>query len=644
MSKRSLAAPLALFALLPSVSLLAQGPVRLEQLDLRAIDQDWGQPRANRSVDDHALSIGGVAFAHGVGTHANSEVGIALGGNARSFTAKVGVDDEAKAGSVVFVVVVDGKEKLRTEVLRGGGAAVPIEVDLAGARTLTLAVEDGGDDINYDHADWADAVITLADGAKGGVHTVRDDDEPMPIAMTADPRPHLNHPRIAGGSPHKPFLFRIPASGEGTLRFSANGLPPGIELDAASGVLRGELQQAGKWRVAVRVDSDLGHDARTLTIVGADNALLLTPPLGWNSWNCWALAVDDAKVRAAADAFVRSGLAAHGFRYVNIDDGWEQGRSADGRIETNDRFPDMKALADYVHGQGLMLGIYSSPGPKTCGGYEGSYQHEQLDAQSYAAWGIDYLKYDWCSYGQIAPKPDRAALKKPYEIMRDALRQSGRDIAYSLCQYGMGRVWEWGHEVDGNCWRTTGDITDSWSSMAGIGFAQSPMSEHAGPGRWNDPDMLVVGRVGWGPNLHPTRLSRNEQITHLTLWSMLAAPLLIGCDLEHLDDFTLALLTNDDVLAIDQDPLGRAAQRLGEAGSTEVWTRPLADGTTAVALFNRSRQPATVSVTWKDLQRDGEQPVRNCWLRRDEGKVAGGYSALVGRHGAVLLRIGAIAD
>lgn len=641
-SCRSLVLP---FFVAAAVPLAAQQEVRLGSLDLAACDQDWGHARADRSVDGRPLSIAGRGYSHGVGTHANSELQVALGGAATRFRARAGIDDEIgkNRGSVVFAVFVDGKEKLRTNVLRPGDAPVEIDVDLAGARTLSLLVEDGGDGIDYDHADWAEAVIVCADGA-GGIRAVREDDAPMPIARMRDDAPRVNHPRIVGASPQKPFLFRIPASGKAPLRFAAQGLPPGLELDAARGVLRGQLPTAGRWQVQVTAANELGEDTATLVVVGQPNALLLTPPLGWNSWNCWALAVDDGKVRAAADAFVASGLAAHGYSYVNIDDGWEKDRAPDGTIRTNERFPDMKALAAYVHGHGLKLGIYSSPGPQTCGGYEGSYRHEAQDARSYAEWGIDYLKYDWCSYGQIAPQPDRAALLKPYLVMRDALRAGPRDIAYSLCQYGMGKVWEWGHEVDGNCWRTTGDITDSWSSMAGIGFQHSEMAKHAGPGRWNDPDMLVVGRVGWGPNLHPTRLSRNEQITHMTLWAMLAAPLLIGCDLQALDEFTLDLLTNDDVLAIDQDPLGRAAVRLGEAGPTEVWTRPLHDGSTAVALFNRSRQPAVVAVAWKDIGREGAQPVRNCWQRRDEGFVETGYTATLPRHGALLLRVGAIAD
>ena len=205
--------------------------------------------------------------------------------------------------------------------------------------------------------------------------------------------------------------------------------------------------------------------------------------MGWNSWNCFGCDVTEANVRAAADAMVASGLINHGWTYINIDDCWEAGRDADGNMLANEKFPDMKALTDYVHSKGLKIGLYSSPGPKTCAGHEGSYKHEELDARRYAEWGFDYLKYDWCSYGDIAPHPDHAALMKPYQVMRAALDKAPRDILFSLCQYGMGNVWEWGAEVGGNCWRTTGDITDTWSSMSRIGFGQAgPRTSTPAPG------------------------------------------------------------------------------------------------------------------------------------------------------------------
>ncbi|MEW6073822.1 MAG: NPCBM/NEW2 domain-containing protein [Planctomycetota bacterium] len=618
------------------------GAIWAETLDLAAMDQEWGSPRAGRSVEDHPLWIGEREFRHGIGSHANAELEIELGGAALSFHAAVGVDAEVgERGSVAFVVWVDGKEAARTAVLRGGEPPRLLAVDLAGARAMTLLVEGGGDHIHYDHADWGGAAIVLAPAATARPRTIRAPDDPVPNIVHPQPRePRIHAPRITGATPGRPFLFRIPATGEEPLVFAARGLPAGLVLDPDTGILSGALAAAGSTEVELTVHGAAGETASTLTIVGGPRALALTPPMGWNSWNVWGTAVDDAKVRAAADALVASGLAACGYQYVNIDDAWEGKRDESGRIQTNEKFPDMRSLADYVHAKGLKLGIYSSPGLKTCAGHEGSYTHEEQDARTWAEWGIDYLKYDWCSYGGIAAGDSLPELKKPYEVMRKALDACGRDIVYSLCQYGMGRVSEWGAEVGGNTWRTTGDITDSWSSLAGIGFAQNGLEPFAGPGRWNDPDMLVVGKVGWGPALRATSLTPNEQITHLTLWSLLAAPLLIGCDLTQLDEFTLALLTNPEVLEVSQDPLGVQARRVAQDGTSEVWMRPLADGTRAVGLFNRGRRAAEVTATWSAIGASGPQPVRDFWRHEDRGTHESSFRAEVPRHGAVLVRIG----
>lgn len=355
---------------------------------------------------------------------------------------------------------------------------------------------------------------------------------------------------------------------------------------------------------------------------------------------------------AAADWMVKSGLAAHGYQYINIDDAWEGDRDATGEIETNKKFPDMKALADYVHAKGLKFGIYSSPGPKTCAGYTGSVDHEQQDANTYAAWGVDYLKYDWCSYSQIAKDASLGELQKPYRAMRAALDAlplrdalpgrdaCGRDIVFSLCQYGMGEVWKWGADVGGNLWRTTGDIGDTWNSMSRIGFDQQGKDAYAGPGHWNDPDMLVVGNVGWGPNIRPTVLKPNEQITQITLWCILAAPLLLGCDLARLDPFTLALLTNDEVLDVNQDPLGAQGTRRAQTAWSEVWAKPLSDGTHAVALFNKGPIRADVRVLWRDLGLSGRQRVRDLWRQQDLDPAEDAFTASIPGHGAVLVRIG----
>lgn len=280
--------------------------------------------------------------------------------------------------------------------------------------------------------------------------------------------------------------------------------------------------------------------------------------------------------------------------------------------------------------------------------------HEKQDADLYASWGIDYLKYDWCSYGQIAPDKSLGELQRPYHTMRDALLASSRDIIYSLCQYGMGDVWKWGRDVGGNLWRTTGDITDTWESLSDIAFRHSDYAVQAGPGGWNDPDMLILGYLGWGPDPRPTRLTPNEQITHISLWSMFAAPLLIGCDLTRLDGLTLDLLTNHDIIEIDQDELGIPARRAKQDGDAEVWVRPLADGSFAVALVNRGDEPMQIGFDWSDLNAPrgtldpsglrvwrelavGESmAVRDVWARKNLGVRKGGLRTEVLSHATLV--------
>jgi alpha-galactosidase len=623
----------------------AGGAIPLETVDLGLMTTGWGAPHAGKSVDNHPLTLHGTVYDAGVGTHAESRLRVNLDGNAIRFTAIVGVDDEvADKGSVVFEVRRDGRRAVRTRVLRGGDAPQELNVDLRGAKTMDLVVADAGDGNTYDHADWADARINPAAGPPAAFSAVAiATAPPPPITVDTGVVTAIRGPRVTGATPGRPFLFRVPVTGAPPFKFAAANLPDGLAMDARTGIITGTVQSPGTTDAAITVSGPHGTARRNLTIVAGDHMLARTPPMGWNSWNVWGTSVDDAKVRAAADAMVESGLVNHGFQYINIDDAWEAGRDADGNILANDKFPDMKALADYVHSKGLKLGIYSSPGPTTCGGYTASWQHEQQDANTYAAWGVDYLKYDWCSYGGVATGEGQEKLMKPYEVMRAALDNTGRDIVFSLCQYGMGDVWNWGAEVGGNLWRTTGDINDSWGSLSGIGFSQDAAAAHAEPGHWNDPDMLVVGKLGWGPSLHPTKLTPNEQITHMSLWSLLAAPLLIGCDMTDLknDPFTLALLSNDEVIAVDQDPLGKAARRKSAQGQAEVWARPLWDGTTAVGLFNRSDDAAKVTARWADLGLSGRQPVRNLWLRKAEGFFTDAFTAEVPAHGAVLLKVGA---
>ncbi len=357
------------------------------------------------------------------------------------------------------------------------------------------------------------------------------------------------------------------------------------------------------------------------------NGLAKTPPMGWNSWNLFEGKIDDQTVRTMADAMVSSGMRDAGYVYVNIDDTWEGVRDAQGNLQSNHKFPDMKALADYVHSKGLKLGIYSSPGPRTCAGYPASYGHEEQDARTFAAWGIDYLKYDWCSARNFYKSEQLQAV---YQKMGDALLSTGRPIVYSLCEYGWGEVEKWGPAVDGNLWRTTGDINDSWASMIGNVEQQVPTAPYAGPGHWNDPDMLEIG------NGHMTD---DEYRTHMSLWALTAAPLLAGNDIRVMTDATKSILLNKEVIAIDQDPLGKQASPV-KNGDLETWVKPLADGSVAVGIVNLGAAAAQATVNASDLQLSGAvKKARDLWAHKDVKFTGSAYSATVPSHGVLLLKV-----
>jgi alpha-galactosidase len=371
------------------------------------------------------------------------------------------------------------------------------------------------------------------------------------------------------------------------------------------------------------------------TLFAQTTTLAATPPMGWNSWNLFAGRVNDADVRAAADAMISSGMKDAGYIYVNIDDTWQGERDAQGNIHANSKFPDMKALADYVHSKGLKIGIYSGPGAQTCAKYAGSLGHEAQDAKTYAGWGFDYLKYDLCSYRQNMdqeapndPAKRTQMMKDAYEKMHKALLATGRPIVYSFCQYGWDAVWEWGPSLGANLWRTTGDINSTWDRMTLIGFSQAGLAKYAGPGHWNDPDMLEVGNG---------KLTLDENRTHMSLWALLAAPLLAGNDLSRMKPETAQILTNRDVIAIDQDPLGKQGDRVSAVGPVEIWAKPLKGGAKAIGLFNRNDTALPITLKLSDVGFTGGAKARDIWQVKDLGKLQGTYTATVPRHGVALL-------
>ncbi|HHI78783.1 MAG TPA: alpha-galactosidase [Planctomycetes bacterium] len=631
-----------------------QKKLRLEDMDLSSLRQDWGNVQIGKSVDGHPLRIGSKAFKHGLGSHAAGVFRIELDGKALRFRAWVGVDSEVgKRGSVFFRFLGDGKELFRTKLLRGGDEAVEVDLPLQGVRELLLLAMPGSDGIDYDHADWGDPYFLYAGEPPKPKPFPRE--EAVILTPPPGPEPRIRGPRIFGVRPGSPLLYRIPATGNRPMTFSVANLPAGLELDPETGILRGRLDKRGTYNLLFKAENKLGSHQRGFRLVVGDK-IALTPPMGWNSWNCWATSVDDNKIRASAKAMVESGLADHGWQYINIDDCWMvkldskdpvlggARRDKKGRILSNKRFPDMKALTDYIHSLGLKAGLYTSPGPYTCAGFEGAYGHEEADAKRFADWGFDYLKYDLCGYRSLYKTMDLELHQKPYRLMGGILRRQKRDIVFSICQYGLARVWEWGEEVGGNCWRTTGDIVDTWGSVSSIGFGQHRWADYAGPGHWNDPDMLVLGKVGWGPRLHPSRLTPNEQYSHMSLWCLLSAPLLLGNDLSDMDPFTLNLLTNDEVLEVNQDPLGNQAKRLWKKGGQEIWAKKMEDGSQAVGLFNRDEVEGRVTLPFQLLGWEAPSRCRDLWRQKDlamdgPGFGKGSFSTSVPRHGVVLLRV-----
>jgi alpha-galactosidase len=625
--------------------------VRLDELDLNNVRQSWGEPHADKSVTGQPLTIAGQAYAHGLGTHAASILYVALGGRAQRFTAHVGVDDDCDEprGTVVFRIAGDGRLLWNSPVLKSREPAATVDVKLDGIRTLVLIVRDAGDGTAFDHADWADAQFEFAGLRPRSIPMPRE--EPVIQTPKPPPEPRINGPRVYGVRPGSPVLLAIPATGVRPMRFGVDGLPDGLHVDATTGRITGATEDVGRHVLTLRAENDKGKAARELALVVGDT-LALTPPMGWNSWYIHYDRVTDADIRAAADALVSSGMADFGYQYVNIDDCWtkKQGdepyRDERGTILSNANFPDMKALADYIHARGLRAGIYSSPGPWTCTDYVGAFEHEEADARQYAAWGYDFLKYDWCSYGDAVPGTGLARLQQPYRKMGEILKRLDRDVVFNICQYGLGDVWEWGAAVGGQCWRTTGDLgLERGGELPGfyqIGLSNARHAEYAGPGHWNDPDYILIGRVGAAEVRgvgQPTTLTPNEQYSYMSLWCLMAAPLFFGGDVTRLDAFTLNVLCNAEVLAVDQDPLGQQGRIVRHNEDELVMAKPLEGGALAVGLFNLALEARQMTVGWRDLEIKGARPLRDLWRQKDLGTCQDSFSAEVPRHGVVLVKV-----
>ena len=628
--------------------------VPLTALEIGRIRQGWGAPRVDLAVTGKPLSIGGRLFEHGLGTHARSTLWIELDGGAARFQASVGVDDGATSerASIEFTLAGDGRKLWESGRMRRGDGARSLDVDLTGVRRLLLAVGDGGDGIDFDHADWADARFVVEGARPQAVDAPRE--EAVILTPRPAPEPRVHAAAIHGCRPGHPFLYRIPATGERPMSFSAQGLPASIALDPASGILSGTAPPRGTYALTLTASNARGQDSRVLRIESGDT-LALTPPMGWNHWYAHYDRVTDELVRQAADAMIASGMADVGYQFVNIDDCWMNApaqrdplrvgplRDEHGVLLPNAHFPDMRALTAYIHAKGLKAGIYTSPGPRTCAGFAGAWQHEEEDARLFAEWGFDFLKYDWCSYGEIA-KDDTslAALQKPYRRMGELLARQPRDIQLNLCQYGMGEVWKWGAEVGGQSWRTAGDLGFELDRFYDVALENAKHREFSKPGAWNDPDYIQIGAFGDASRAgepEPCRMTPNEQYSFVSLWCLMAAPLFFSGDMRALDPFTLNVLCNPEVLEVDQDPLGECARVVELEEGDFAMVKRLADGSHAVGLFHRGEFEKELRVEWQALGLAAPRRVRDLWRQQELVPAAQALAAHLGRHALLLVRV-----
>ncbi len=627
--------------------------VWLDSLDLSSMLQGKLTAQTNRNVAGNPMIIAGKNYDRGVGTHAFSHYRLDLGSGTERMLAEVGVDDASgTTGTVVFQILADGRTVFNSGLMKSGDPVRPVDVDLRSKKWLVLRVADGGDNIEADLANWANARFIVSGARPVPVAVVPE--APYLLTPKPGPVPRINGPKVYGCRPGNPFLFRIPTQGERPIKFSARGLPPSLKLDPTSGIIPGVAPERGEYRVRLTAKNRHATARREFKIISGDR-LALTPTMGWNHWYAHYHRITDEKVRAAADLMQANGMADVGYDHVLIDDCWMNAetspdparvgpaRDANGNMIPNHHFPDMRALTSYLHDKGFKAGIYSSPGPKTCGGYAGSYQHEVQDARQFAAWGFDLLKYDWCTYESVVSGDHSlGALQKPYRIMGEALQCQPRDIVFNLCQYGMGDVWKWAAASGGHSWRTGYDLGFELDRIYEIALRNVELRASQKPGAWNDPDYLQIGWVGDTRDLgvpKPCPLTPTEQYSFVSLWALLAAPLIYSGDLTRLDEFTLNVLCNPEVIEVNQDSRGECARVVRQSEEQALFIKNLEDGSIAVGLCNWGEFPAEMTARWEDLGVNGKHKIRDLWRQKDLGKFSRQFTTTVPRHGVTLLRL-----
>ncbi len=638
--------------------------VWLDDLKIKTFSEGVSSVEARKSTPGDSVSIAGVHFDRGIIVPATSVISFQLSGNALKFVASVGIDDKSVRNEPVkFYVLGDRKILFESPEMKAGDLPQKVEINLKDIKRLGLLETGKKIEHNGTRGFWANARFEMIENTLP--EQIPNSGEKYILTPKPVKEPKINSAKVFGATPGNPFLYTIAASGERPMQFSAENLPEGLALDANTGIITGKVSKRGSYHVTLNAENKFGKTSKNLKIVIGDS-IALTPAIGWNGWNSWARNIDQEKVVASANAMIDMGLINHGWTYINIDDAWQGKRGGKyNAIQPNEKFPDFKGMIDQIHSKGLKTGIYSTPWITSyagyCGGSSdfedgafpdslvtnkrahrriGKYTFEENDARQFAEWGIDYLKYDW-----------RIELSSA-EKMSTALKKSGRDILYSLSNSApFDFAADWARVA--NVWRTGPDIRDSWLSLYISAFTIDKWAPFAGPGHWNDPDMLIVGNVTTGTDLHPTRLTPDEQYSHVSLFSLLSAPLLIGCPIEQLDDFTLGLLTNDEVIEINQDPLEKPGRLVAEENGIQTWLKTLEDGSVAVGLFNTANYGETPQsfFRWGDesstpftfefskVGMSEKWKLRDVWRQKDLGEFEGSLTTEIPHHGVVFLKM-----
>jgi alpha-galactosidase len=657
---------LLVFFLLSIFSVFAQDSrkVFLDDLTIQSFSEGIPGVTAKTCAGGDSIKMMGKVYQRGVGVHSTSVLTFQLNGKGLRFSALTGVDDNATPGMVYkMYAIADEKILFESNPMKVGDAPQLVNVDLKNVQRFGLLVMVKEERGSKTYSNWANAVITMQDTSLP--QTVPND--PNRYILTPAPlqTPRLTTPNVYGATPGNPFLFTVTATGNRPMTFKANALPRGLSLDAKTGIIKGKVAQRGNYKVTLMATNALGSNVKLLNIKIGDT-ISLTPPIGWNGWNSWARNIDQDKVLSSAKAMVSKGLSNHGWNYINIDDAWQGYRGGKyNAIQPNNKFPSFIPMIEFIHSLGLKVGVYSTPWITSYAGYVGGssnfengaypdsvknnkrsfryigkYRFEENDAKQMADWGIDFLKYDWRIE---VPSTER---------MGTALKKSGRDIIYSISNSApFSNVTDWVKLT--NMYRTGPDIRDSWLGLYTCAFTLDNWGPYGGPGHWNDPDMMILGNVSTGTDIHPTRLTPDEQYSHVSLFSLLAAPLMIGCPIEQLDDFTVNLLSNDEVIEIDQDPLGKSGRLIADENGVQIWAKPLEDGSLAVGLFNTANFEKTpqsyfhwgtekenkFTLAFAKLGLKGNWRVRDVWRQKDLGVFANQFSTSIRHHGVVMVRL-----